>query len=185
MRQFTMDHQGSDDWDECGMRREWNLTQTELFQQFATSARSDELGLRFWKAPQAVYNTIECLWDTTLAARQFNWECVDDGGVLYEGPTDLIRRRFHKTTALMVPHIYSPDVADKYRFLWVIDRWLSGISLTPPCLQFLPNGKLGVRDGFHRLAVAAIAGIERMPFWGLGPCVFHEITLSYPDGAST
>jgi len=175
----------SDDLAEYDIHRAWHGKQTADFQAFANSTRCDELESRYWNAPQATYESIDCLWDRRSAATQFNWECADDKCLLYEGPSDLIWQRFHQPTALMIPRVYRDDVVDKHRFLWVIDHWLSGYSLTPPCLVFRPNGKLGVRDGFHRLAVAAIVGAKRMPFWGVGPSNIPGITLSDPDGSSS
>jgi len=162
-------------FDNHGDDVEWLKKQTSAFQAFAGSSRFLELEVRFWRAPPAVYKGIPCNWDFASHAQHFNWEVPDESTcTLYEGPVALICRRFHKPASLLFPQVYGE--VDRHRFLWVIDHWLRDCSLTPPCLTFLPNGTLGKRDGFHRLAAAAMIHADPMPFWGIGHCTIPEIS---------
>lgn len=138
--------------------------------EFRGSERMEKLYNNFWRKESLKGFGITPYWDTSNASKSLNWEIYDDeleNLQLHTVDMRSLLRNIYKPSAYRFPGIYEEIEKEgtKDKFLRIIDRWLAGIALPPPVLTANNDLTIGKRDGFHRLVVCSLLGVDEIPCW--------------------
>jgi hypothetical protein len=141
-------------------------------QGWGKSERDKCLKEQYWNVSQSAYFNLDVRWDYRSLANRLNWEAPDD----YLRASSLHECESRRLLSLLSSNFSSNlrydgifKNVDENIFLRVVSHWKVGTPLTPPILKLNGDGKLEKFDGFHRLAVAFAAKVERIPFWAKLP----------------
>ena len=136
--------------------------------------RFQELNERFEKKKEAAFAGVRPCWDFRRGAAMLSEVLREDNMDVFECSVECFQQNFHATERVLLPRLFAEIEADK--LIRVIDYWLRGIPLTPPFLTILDGGRIGKRDGFHRIAAAIIVRATRLPFWSEAATTMNGVT---------
>lgn len=146
---------------------------------FAGSERYRRMNERLARQSATPFDQLEPMWDLRChAVRLFEVPFEESDIELFQCPLRLFVDNFHAPERLALPRLLGE--VDRDKLVRVFDYWSQAISLTPPFVTILKNGRFGKWDGFHRIAATIITGAQHITFWSDRRPIFDGVSRIDP-----